>query len=134
MEQSYGSSNAAKWYSLLAHIFGYQSTTVVSKGIMKLMAKEAELVGLYGVAKALREAYVDDINTSVPTKDELIKLQDDIKDFMQARGFPLKWFALSGRSPDTELSDETTTLVGGWKWFSEEDTIQFHTHWKEKKG
>ena len=114
----------AEWFTLIVHIFDIQSTAGVSKAVMKKIAEAADELGLPEVASAVNEAYVDDINTSTRTEEQVQKLREDLKNHMTSKGMPLKGFAVTGEKPDEGLTDENYTLVGGYKWFSETDEMQ----------
>ena len=71
-----------------------------------------------------KDLYIDDINTSVDSETELHKLKRDITKIMTEHGFPLKGFAISNSKPDESLSENDFTMIAGWKWYSESDTMQ----------
>ena len=109
------------------HQFGYASTSAVAKACIDIIRDKAINRGLLALARALQFIYVDDINTSVDTKQELDSLQSQITEVLNEHGFPLKGWALSNMAPDASLSENDYTMVGGWKWFSEQDIISLQT-------
>ena len=116
-----------EWFVLLVHQFGYASTSAVAKACIDIIRDKAINRGLLALARALQFIYVDDINTSVDTKQELDSLQSEITEVLNEHGFPLKGWALSNMAPDASLSENDYTMVGGWKWFSEQDIISLQT-------
>ena len=64
-----------EWFVLLVHTFGYASTSAIAKACIDIIREKALAGGFYALARALQFIYVDDINTSVDTKQELESLQ-----------------------------------------------------------
>ena len=116
-----------QWYTLLVHTFGYASTSGVAKACIDIIRDKALAKGLNTLARALQFIYVDDINTSVDTEQELLLLKKEITEVLTEHGFPLKGYALSNTAPDVSLSENEFTMVAGWKWHSLQDNISLLT-------
>ena len=97
------------------------------KAVIQDAAEEAEKMDLHEVAKAIRAAFVDDVNSSAKTLNEVKELRDQLQGFMLSRGLPLKGIAMTGERPETSLSPEETVTVGGFSWHSQTDTISLNT-------
>ena len=122
--ENFGIDDPPEWFCLLVHSFGYPSTSAIAKESVLKISETATIEELHEVAKALKLGYVDDINPSVDTEEQLRKLKEDTTEIMSRHGMDLKGWAVSGELPETSLSPKPFTMVGGWKWFSKEDKIQ----------
>ena len=100
---------------LLVHSFGYPSTSAIAKESVQKISETATIEELHEVARTLKLSYVDDLNPSVDTKEQLLQLQADTTKTMNKHGMPLKGWALSGSLPEPSLSPRDFTMVGGWK-------------------
>ena len=107
-------------YTMLSHTFGYVSTSAIAMASVDIIHDKALARNLLELARALAFIYVDNINSSVWTWDELQELSQILED----HGFPCKGWALSNHPPDSSLSENQYTTVGGWLWFSDQDIIQ----------
>ena len=117
----------ARIFVLNCHFYGVASTAGLMKAVMQDAAEEADKMGLHEVAKAIRAAFVDDVNSSANTLGEVMELRDQLRAFMHNRGLPLKGIAISGERPETALSPEETVTVGGFSWHSQTDTMSLNT-------
>ena len=88
------------------------------------ISETATIEELYEVARTLKLGYVDDLNPSVDTKEQLTQLKQDTTEIMSRHGMDLKGWAITGEAPEPSLSPKPFTMVGGWKWYSKEDKIQ----------
>ena len=111
-------------YTMLSHTFGYVSTSAVAMASIDIIHDKAISSNLLELARALAFIYVDDINTSVWTWEELQELKAQLTQILEDHGFPVKGWALSNHPPDSSLSENQYSTVGGWLWFSEQDTIR----------
>ena len=111
-------------YTMLSHTFGYASTSAIAKASIDILHDKAIASNLFELARALAFIYVDDINTSVWTFNELQELKAQLTKILEDHGFPLKGWAISNSPPDASLSEHQYSTVGGWKWYSEQDIIQ----------
>ena len=57
---------------------------------------------------------MDDLNPSVDTKEQLLKLKHDTTEIMSRHGMDLKGWALTGEEPEQSLSPKPFTMVGGF--------------------
>ena len=111
-------------YTMLSHTFGYASTSAIARAAIDLIHDKSIARNLLELARALSFIYVDDVNTSLWSYKELQELKTQLKDILESHGFPVKGWAISNSKPDPSLSEHEYCTVGGWLWFSEEDTIQ----------
>ena len=111
-------------FTMLSHTFGYASTSAIAKAAIDLIHEKAVARDLLELARALSFIYVDDVNTSVWSYNELQELKAQLNDILKSHGFPLKGWAISNSPPDPSLSENEYSTVAGWMWFSEQDTIQ----------
>ena len=136
--EHFGIDEPPEWFVLLVHSFGYCSTSGIAKEAVQKIANTATIQELYEVARTLKLSYVDDLNPSVDTKEQLMKLQSDTDKLMNQHNMPLKGWALTGSPPDHSLSPKNFTMVGGWRWYSQSDRIQLRVPEiylsKRKKG
>ena len=111
-------------YTMLSHTFGYVSTSAIAMASVDIIHDKALAKNLYELARALAFIYVDDINSSVWTWDELQKLKAELTEILESHGFPLKGWALSNQPPDSTLSENEYTTVRGWLWYSKQDILK----------
>ena len=75
-----------------------------------------------------RDVYVDDcISVKKSTQSKMDSTTDDLKIGLETGGFTLKGFTFSGIAPDEKLSsDGESILVGGLRWYPEEDKLSLN--------
>ena len=80
--ESFALEDSPDWFVLLVHSFGYTSTSGVAKEAVMKIAETANIHELYEVVKTLKLGYVDDLNPSVDTKEEMVTLKHDLDKIM----------------------------------------------------
>ena len=64
-----------QWFVLLVHSFGYNSSSAISKVAVKKICEAKNIHELHDVVKTLKLGYVDDLNPSTNTMDEMLDLK-----------------------------------------------------------
>ena len=73
------------------------------------------------------DIYVDDCMSGEKTQDLLFQRADELALILRRGGFGLKGFTFSHRDPPPALSEDGKTInVGGMKWISKTDELQFN--------
>ena len=76
---TFGLKDTLEWFILLIHSFEYTSTSAIAKDLVQKITETTTIQKLHEVAKTLKLGNVYDLNPSVDTKTELVKLQIQIK-------------------------------------------------------
>ena len=136
--EEFGMDDVPEWFVLLTHSFGYISSSAVAKEAVMKISETSSIDELHEVVETLKLGYVDDLNPSTDTMEEMMQLKQDLTRVMTNHSMCLKGWAVSGTNPDPALSNKSFTMVGGWMWHSLEDEIQLRTPdiylGKKKKG
>ena len=120
-------NSAQRIFVLVRHFYGVASTAAIMLACMEDAATAATALGMPDVADTIRLAFVDDCLNSQDLEGDIEKLKSDLEQFMTARGFPIKGFALTGSKPDKTLSPDEHLLVGGWHWWPETESMRLKT-------
>ena len=70
------------------------------------------------------ERFVDDLNTSEPTKEAIDQLQKDADEACVSLGMESKGWAKSGEEPSEEISEDGAISVAGMGWFPLIDSLE----------